>query len=190
MGDDYEGSGTFYYPDWISGDGDCKNDGSAPDYMVKKLTNYLYSDQGDCCKLHFGWKFAACMGSSNSYAGSGKYFPDWFGENKACIQGTGSTLAPDYMQGSTTWLFDDLESCCEEHYSYSRKTCMGSSGGSDHFYVTYLTGGRAVCVKDCVEASGTDCGGLAESWDDKVDTQEKCCSEKVGYKFKDCMKGF
>ena len=67
---------------------------------------------------------------SASTSGSGKYFPDWHGDNEACLQDTGSTRAPDYMQDSTTWLFDDLESCCDQHYSYAKSSCMGSSASS------------------------------------------------------------
>lgn len=124
------GSGVLYYPDWTTGDNKCKNDGNAPDYMVKREAAWMFSDKGDCCANYFNYKFNDCVGTSASTSGSGKYFPDWHGDNEACLQDTGSTRAPDYMQDSTTWLFDDLESCCDQHYSYAKSSCMGSSASS------------------------------------------------------------
>jgi hypothetical protein len=48
-------------------------------------------------------------------------------------------------QSSGTWLFDTLEKCCEQHYSYSLSECVGSSGsgsnagGSGKWYVDWST---------------------------------------------------
>ena len=192
IGDDSAGSGKLYYPDWTSGNEECKNDGEAPDYMIKKEATWMYSDKGDCCKTYFNYKLNDCMGTSSSNTGSGKYFPDWHGDNEACLQDTGTTLAPDYMEGSN-WLFDDLESCCDQHYSYEKDTCMGTTGsgtlnGSEEFYVLWQSSGH-VCVKNCEEGSGTNCGGFAKKWDTKYDSQETCCSEMVSYDYKNCMKG-
>ena len=190
VGESASGSGVLYYPDWTSGDEECKNDGNAPDYMVGNDATWLFSDKSDCCAHFFYYKLNDCIGTSTSSSGTGKYFPDWSGNNEACLQDTGSTRAPEYMQDSTTWLFDDLESCCDEHYSYAKSTCMGSSAtaGSGKFYVAWRSG-TDVCVKDCVEDSGTNCGGLAEDWDTKYDSQEKCCSTAVWYDYRNCMKG-
>ena len=128
------------------------------------------------------------MGSS--YAGSNKYYPDWSGDSEGCLQDTGSNLAPVYMVGSSVWLFDDLESCCRDHFSYNLNSCMGSTAsGTEKWYVVWRSGGVNVCVKDCKVGSGTDCGGLAEDWDDKYDTQKSCCSKRVSYDVKGCMKG-
>ena len=197
MGGDASGaSGGLYYPDWTSGDEECKNDGNAPDYMVNNQNTWLYTDKGDCCARYFNYKLGDCMGTTTSSAGSDKYFPDWAGDNEGCLQDTGSTRAPDYMSGSTTWLFDDLESCCSQHYSWNKNNCMGTSSstalnGSEQFYVLWKGGANNadVCVKDCAVGAGTNCGGFAESWDTKYDTQAKCCSERVSYAYKDCMKG-
>ena len=197
MGGDASGaSGGLYYPDWTSGDEECKNDGNAPDYMVNNQNTWLYTDKGDCCARYFNYKLGDCMGTTTSSAGSDKYFPDWAGDNEGCLQDTGSTRAPDYMSGSATWLFDDLESCCSQHYSWNKNNCMGTSSstaltGSEQFYVLWKGGANNadVCVKDCAVGAGTNCGGFAESWDTKYDTQAKCCSERVSYAYKDCMKG-
>ena len=39
-----------YYPDWL-GDDICKNDGSAPEYMVLNPTMWLHDTLSDCCKV-------------------------------------------------------------------------------------------------------------------------------------------
>ena len=190
-------SGGLYYPDWTSGDEECKNDGNAPDYMVKNEKLWLYTDKSACCARYFNYRLGDCMGTTASTAGSGKYFPDWAGDNEGCLQDTGSNSAPDYMHGSSTWLFDTLESCCSQHYSWNKSNCMGTSAssgtlnGSEQFYVLWKGGANDsdVCVKDCAEGAGTNCGGLAKNWDVKYDTQAKCCSERVSYAYKDCMKG-
>jgi len=190
-------SGSFYYPDWTSGDEECKNDGKAPDYMVSNQATWLYTDKDDCCARYFGWKLSDCMGTTTSTSGSGKYFPDWAGDNEGCLQDTGSNTAPDYMQGSTTWLFDTLDSCCAQHYSWNKNNCLGVSAstgtltGSEKFYVLWKVGAdnQDVCVKDCATGVGANCGGLAEDWDHLYDTQAACCSARVPYDYKGCMEG-
>jgi hypothetical protein len=186
-------SGNKYYADWTSGDETCKNDGKAPDYMVANSATWLYTDKAACCSRFFGYKLSDCMGTSaSSGSGTGKYFPDWSGDNEGCVRDSGSTRAPDYMAGSTTWLFDTLDKCCEQHYNWNLATCKGTgsagssaSAGTDEWYVVW--GNPAVCKKNCKVGSGTGCGGLAESWDDKYPSQAKCCSTRVSYGYKDCM---
>jgi hypothetical protein len=185
-------SGTKYYADWTSGDETCKNDGKAPDYMVSNSATWLYTDKAACCSRFFGYKLADCMGTSSaSSTGTGKYFPDWSGDNEGCLKDTGSTRAPDYMAGSTTWLFTDLDSCCKQHYNWNLATCKGTSSSgsastaSDEWYVVWSN--PAKCVKNCVAGTGTGCGGLAESWDTKYESQSKCCSTRVSYGYKACM---
>ena len=188
-------SGDFYYPDWTSGDEGCKNDGNAPDYMVSNQATWLHTDKGDCCASFFDYKFRDCMGMGTtlSSAGSGKYFPDWAGDNKGCLQDMGSNRAPNYMHGSSTFLTDTLESCCDLHYSWNKNKCMGTSArdGSEKFYVLWKGGANNndVCVKNCVEDAGTNCGGLADSWDILYVSQAECCSERVPHEYKECMKG-
>jgi hypothetical protein len=189
MGSSYAGSGK-YYPDWSGDSEGCLQDtGSnlAPVYMQGSSV-WLFDDLESCCKDHFSHDLKSCMGSS--YAGSGKYYPDWSGDSEGCLQDTGSNLAPVYMVGSSVWLFDDLESCCRDHFSYNLNSCMGSTAtGTEKWYVVWRSGGVNVCVKDCKVGSGADCGGLAEDWDDKYDTQQSCCSKRVSYDVKGCMKG-
>lgn len=87
-------------------------------------------------------------------------------------------------QYATMWMHKTLESCCKTNYNWQLATCMGSSGssGSTNWYMDFNAN---KCVKDCVGAS--PCGGLAESWDIKYSTQDKCCSERMWWDKKSCM---
>ena len=50
MGTTASTSTSKYYPDWL-GDKTCKNDGSAPEYMVLNPTMWLHDTLSDCCKV-------------------------------------------------------------------------------------------------------------------------------------------
>jgi hypothetical protein len=172
-------SGSSYYADWL-GDDTCKNDGGAPSYMIANPTQWLYSTLSDCCSAHYSWKKNECLGTSAS-ASSGKYYPDWAGDNEGCLN---DGKEPEYMaQYESMWMHSTLEACCKANYSWMLTSCMGSSSsaGSTDWYMDF---GSNKCVQDCTGAS--PCGGLAESWDIKYSTQDKCCEERMWWDTKSC----
>jgi hypothetical protein len=186
-----KGSGKKWYADWTSGDETCKNDGKAPDYMVDNDSLWLYADQDDCCKRFFNYKFSDCLGSSATSAGTGKYFPDWAGDNEGCIADVAAHRAPDYMKDSTTWLFATLDACCEQHYGWMESECKGTSGtstatGSGKWYINWSDN---TCVQDCAVAAGTDCGGFADFYgkSNLHPTKAKCCSTHMAYDYHHCF---
>jgi hypothetical protein len=86
---------------------------------------------------------------------------------------------------SYEYLFETLQDCCEMHYGWNKNECMGQAAtGSNKYYVDWST---FKCTKDC--SAGTDCGGLAESWEVGMlrNTKEECCRQHVWYDFKHCM---
>jgi hypothetical protein len=171
-------SGTKYYPDWL-GDDTCKNDGSAPDYMVQNPSMWLHDTLADCCSKNYSWKLAECVGTAAA-ASSGLYYPDWAGSNEGCLNDGNE---PSYMAANTDqWMYSDLTACCEKHFSYNLSACTGASGatGSNKYYMSWSAN---KCVQDC---EGTGCGGLAESWDTLYDTQSECCSDKMSWDKKTC----
>ena len=91
------------------------------------------------------------------------------------------------LSDSIEWMFDTLEECCYRYYYYDEARCKGTSpsAGTDEWYVVW--GNPTVCVKNCVEDTGTGCGGLAKRWDTKYGSQRECCSTAVSYGFKECM---
>ena len=42
-----------FYPDWLSGDMTCKNDGEAPQYMVNNAAVWMFDDINTCCKCSY-----------------------------------------------------------------------------------------------------------------------------------------
>lgn len=179
MGSGSSSSGGKYYADWL-GDDTCKNDGSAPSYMVSNPSMWLHDTLADCCAKNYNWKLDECMGTSET-ASSGLFYPDWSGSNEGCLN-DGSE--PAYMLANPTmWMFDTLAACCERHYAYNLSACTGeaASSGTAKFYMDW---GNNKCVQDCEGAA--PCGGLAESWDQKYDTQDECCAEKMSWDTKSC----
>ena len=179
MGSGSSSSGGKYYADWL-GDDTCKNDGSAPSYMVSNPSMWLHDTLADCCAKNYNWKLDECMGTSET-ASSGLFYPDWSGSNEGCLN-DGSE--PAYMLANPTmWMFDTLAACCERHYTYNLSACTGeaASSGTAKFYMDW---GNNKCVQDCEGAA--PCGGLAESWDQKYDTQDECCAEKMSWDTKSC----
>jgi hypothetical protein len=123
-----------------------------------------------------------------SSAATGKFYPDWAGDNEGCLEDTGSTRAPEYMaEAYGTWFFDTLDKCCEQHYSYNLSECTGSSSagsnavGSGKWYVDWST---FQCVTDSA-------GQLADEYGkaNLHSTQSKCCETYVSWDYKNCMKG-
>jgi hypothetical protein len=135
---------------------------------------------------HFNYNLnlKSCLG--DDHTGSGKFYPDWDGSNKKCIQDVVGTLAPDYMSQFGTWFFETLQDCCSIHYGYNMNECLGEAAtGTNKYYVDWTT---YKCVKDCSE-DGADCGGLAEGWElgSLYITKEECCRQRLGYDIDHCM---
>jgi len=163
-------SGSKYYADWLGQQ--CVNDGRAPSYMVNNPSALLHDSLSDCCQKNFSWKINSCVGSITN--GSGMYYPDWEGSVEGCLVDSGATLAPKYMQENpTAWMHDTLDACCAKYFTWNRGTCMGGAG-TNKWYMDYI--GEEKCVRDCL--SGSDCGGIAESWDQLFDSKFDCCKMK------------
>jgi len=184
-------SGNKWYADWSSGDETCQNDGQAPQYMVDNMNLWLYDDRDACCKRFFNYKYADCVGGAAA-APSGRYFPDWEGDNEGCLVDSTTTPAPEYMSsGANTWLHATLDECCEQHYGYRVEECKGvtapASAGTEKWYIDWAD---FTCVKDCVvSSSDPDCGGLADTYGSSNLHADKrtCCTTHMSYDFKACF---
>jgi hypothetical protein len=146
--------------------------------MVRNAAAWLLEDQQACCTKFFGYKLNACLGTS--YLGSGKFYPDWAGDNEGCLVDSDATPAPEYMHQFGIWFSDTLEMCCARHYLWNRSTCLAAT---NKWYVDY---GASKCVQDCV---GPSCGGLKDGfWDFLFESKEECCRNRLWYiNFDTCM---
>eukprot|EP00956_Cyclotella_meneghiniana_P041703 scaffold236107_cov74-Cyclotella_meneghiniana.AAC.3 len=122
--------------------------------------------------------------------GSGdKYYADWTSGDETCKN---DGLAPDFMVNVPAfWLYDDLDSCCEQNFLYRRDICKAGgfiqSKESYKYYVDWIT---LKCVRNCAVGSGEDCGGFSDrDWEDELfDDKRSCCVEYVSWNYKECMK--
>ena len=178
----------MWYADWISGDEICKNDDKAPQYMKDDSNLWMFDNQDGCCNRFFSYKLSDCLGISD--VSTNKYYPNWSKDDNGCKQDTVANPAPKYMKGSSVWLFDTLDACCDAHFAYDKANCKGESGTDAGTRMWYVDWDVEKCYMDCdISGNGPDCGGLAGSWikGDLFDSQEECCSTKVSYDFRACM---
>ena len=198
---------TLWYPDWLGSNKGCLRDGNEPLYMVQNPDSFIFSDKRSCCEEHYSWGIDVCMGGiggtdiahgngsstavgSGSSGGSGeKYYADWLSSVQTCKN---DGLAPQYMVDlEAIWLFDDLDSCCDQFFSYKLDFCKMGGGTSSYTGTNkwYASWDDATCFKDC-EVGGTDCGGPAGYYqtNNLHDTKAKCCKEHIWYDYKNCVK--
>eukprot|EP00956_Cyclotella_meneghiniana_P015505 scaffold23809_cov62-Cyclotella_meneghiniana.AAC.11 len=124
---DSSASGANWYPDWTSGDDNCKADGKAPEYMVINSDTWLSNDRTDCCTRYFGYRLNDCLGSAVASNGTNLFFPDWSG-SEGCVKDNGNTRAPGYIANQgTAYMYDSLDDCCANHYSWNLEGCLGST---------------------------------------------------------------
>lgn len=129
IGGDNSASGANWYPDWTSGDDNCKADGNAPDYMDINSDTWLFADRTDCCTRYFGYRLSDCLGSAaTSNNGTNLFFPDWSGSSEGCARDYGNIRAPAYITNQgTAYMHDSLDDCCTKHYSWNLASCLGSA---------------------------------------------------------------
>ncbi|KAL7460889.1 hypothetical protein ACHAXS_001324 [Conticribra weissflogii] len=171
----------MYYPDWTGANTGCISDGKEDEYMrLNPEGFYLFDKLEDCCLRHYSWIYNECAGINNAALGpdgESLYYPDWEGDNKSCKN---DGAQPQYMSNNpSTWMYENLESCCKARYSWNLNDCIGMSGisstvGSNKWYPDWK---KYVCVQDCV--GNSPCGGLAKNWDPIYNTAESCCDNKL-----------
>ena len=171
---------TNWYPDWVRG-GYCVNDGNEPLYMSLNPTAWLYSTRAECCGRYFNYEYIDCMG--NSLAPSGLFYPNWEGNEFLCLSDGNE---PSYMRNKPdTWLYPDIESCCQRYYGWAFNDCVVASGGMSMSSSTrkwYANFQINICVQDCiVDAVDPTCGGLAKSSDQLFETPDSCCEVKLSW---------
>eukprot|EP00584_Thalassiosira_punctigera_P022733 CAMPEP_0172574500 /NCGR_PEP_ID=MMETSP1067-20121228/136730_1 /TAXON_ID=265564 ORGANISM="Thalassiosira punctigera, Strain Tpunct2005C2" /NCGR_SAMPLE_ID=MMETSP1067 /ASSEMBLY_ACC=CAM_ASM_000444 /LENGTH=908 /DNA_ID=CAMNT_0013367129 /DNA_START=168 /DNA_END=2895 /DNA_ORIENTATION=- len=168
-----------WYPDWGSSH-TCINDGNPPAYM-KIIGTYLENSLLKCCERYFSWDYFTCAGSSATLPSG--FYPSWGSSETKCLES--SDAMPDYMKRNPTqWLYEDIESCCEQHYSWEFSTCIQESGGNPLATSTgkwYVNHEERICQQDCPETGNVTCGGLANSWDILYESSGDCCEGQLSW---------
>ena len=190
-------SGDRWYPDWTQGVEACKNDGNAPQYMLDKEALWLYDDRDSCCTRYFEYKQYACMMDGSGPAPTGHYYPDWEGDNKACLLDSATTPAPEWMTSRHTandqFMFDSLEECCEQHYAWSKTSYVtggGAAAPTGHYFPDF-EGDNESCLVDSTNTPAPDYMTSDHESDGHTwlyDTLQECCEQHFSYRLYACTR--
>ena len=164
----------------------------------------MYGNSVSNCCSSISWvQKEACEAISTGVV-SEMFFLDPSDSKKCVVQqaantaGTGATVecdnsSPPVVTGSanadgvtckedidvSTKLYSTLQACCEANVSWNSANCVHDSQGTQYqgsgeFYVDWSI---SKCVKDCPTSTstGSQCGGLANSWDTKYTAATACC---------------
>jgi hypothetical protein len=141
----------------------------------------LHDTAEDCCSTEYVWIDTELCSARSTHATSTKFWADKSGK---CFQ---DSVVP--TEDLSAELYDSIEDCCAFGVPWlSEGACLAASGvtvtglGSNLFYIQ-----NEKCVKDCVGAA--PCGGLAENWNDKFNTEDACCAEIPWVARRDCVLG-
>ena len=167
---------------------------------------------------NFQWDLKSCLEDSSNQCSSvitpcssndvvitksqnqnGRYYPDWIGGNHCVSDGN----EPQYMKDwPSAWIFDTLEDCCLQHYSWTLSKCLGydtsdpcPSTTSDAVSQSsslptapsppaldsewYVDWSIYRCVKSC--DGPLPCGGTANYWEETYATSKQCCDTHLSY---------
>lgn len=139
----------------------------------------LHDTPEDCCSAEYSWIDVELCAARTTHASNNKYWADKSGK---CYQDS-VVATPDL----SVELYESIEDCCAFGVPWlSEGACLAASGvdvtgrGSNSFYVK-----NDRCVKDCVGAA--PCGGLAEMWTIKYNTEDACCAAIPWVAKRDCV---
>ncbi|KAK1743061.1 putative peroxidase family protein [Skeletonema marinoi] len=193
------------YPEPCDG---VTSDSSATQYQGS-LTN--------CCKSINWVQAEVCYYLSTLGTPTQKYFADPSDRTKCVVHQTEDTAATGFYTttpavvcaagkvtspadsegvecvediGVSTKLYDSLDECCKTNVSWDVDTCKyGSQGdeapGSGDYYIDWSI---EKCVQDCnIEAPGSQCNGIAKSWQTTFGSEETCCKQISWVNRRDCL---
>ena len=103
-----------------------------------------------------------------------QYFPNWGGSNHVCIANDGTNVHP-----AGAPIYNDLESCCNFHYSWNMAQCNAVSGPSCK-WLPNLEGGDLTCIQD---ATAQDLPFGARLYNDL----ESCCAHQYTWVKDECV---
>ncbi|KAL9179689.1 hypothetical protein ACHAXT_008979 [Thalassiosira profunda] len=112
---------TMWYPDWLSTDHVCRNDGNEPAYMTQNPSIWMFDAQVDCCNRNYQWNYDACIGTAAAAAaaapvpapvGSGDWYMDW--GRGFCVQDCDGAVPCGGHAQAWDNLYPTKQQCCDE----------------------------------------------------------------------------
>lgn len=124
---DLDPTDSLYFPDWGITD-TCINDGSAPSYMKKQHSIWMYESQVECCQAYYGWEegFVKCMSSGDGSPPTKSPIPEsWYviwGEF-ICVESCEGSSPCGGLHKPWDILHSSKSECCQVHLWW-RDDCM------------------------------------------------------------------
>jgi hypothetical protein len=176
---------SVFYPDWEN-NSYCKNDGGEPMYMQLSPDIWLTDSKQACCKQYFSFAMAECMGVGTTVLG---WYPDWANEGNDAKCHLDDNV-PNYMrQDPSSWIYPDVDSCCERYYNYAQDECIIASGGTAPVAVSKWYPAWAKEGNDSKCIFGADAPSYmkiqAAIW--LYDDASACCERYYGYAMNTCL---
>merc|ERR1712194_286068 len=148
----------------------------------------LYDTAKECCEKKLSW-IALTTCEAQSSLGDGNALPSFTGNyyvnsmkeicQQDCPDGEGGGRCGGPVDSWKT-LYDTIKKCCEANLNWiAPSTCeaqstLSASTRSSDWYVDW---DREKCVKNCIDSSDVNCGGLVEGvWDELYTTAANCCA--------------
>jgi hypothetical protein len=191
-----------YHANWSGSKGqcgrDCKEgtaDGCTGIISGNDWVDTLYDTPEECCSAKYNWVakelcVAKTTGANNGYT---NYFYPKQGENicvQDCPKGQNDKCggAPTDMGAR---MYKTIESCCSSSVGWAPKDkceqVPEALQGTNEWYISWKLN---KCVKNCATSQGSQCGGIAEAWDNKFGSSSACCAQPAfaWKERKDCVK--
>ena len=146
--------------------------------MLGESITELYPSASACCSAQLSWMSNELCVSISTGVHTNMFYADQTASvcRKDCQAGNGLPCGGSPTDLSLT-LYNSLELCCATKVPWEPFCVDKSNGnepqGSQKYYVNWSYG---KCALDCPVGSAAGCGGVANSWDPKYDTQAACCS--------------
>jgi hypothetical protein len=177
---------TVFYPDWARSNKGCIVDGNQPQYMYHNPSLWMYETLESCCKEHYNYNLAECLGQSKTL-NIGLYYPKYLSSGHYC---SNDGKQPKYMNANSQWwMHQTIEACCKQNFNWNYGECVAQgrhdpssisdapqAKGTGKWYVIWK-GKDSKCVQDC--DGEAPCGGHAKFWQELYATKATCCERRL-----------
>jgi hypothetical protein len=139
-------------------------------------TQTLYTSASACCSAELGFVDNELCVSLSTGVPTNKFYADQAAGvcRQDCSTENGLPCGGS-PQDASLKLYNSLELCCSAKISWEPSCVDKSSGnepqGTGKYYVNWS---KVKCALDCPEDITLGCGGVADVWVAKYDTQEAC----------------
>lgn len=167
---------NLWYPNFDAHEGNtCVNDGLELLYMQSNPTDYLFSNQEECCNQWY-WYDLSCSddtGSSSVSSSQMKFYPD---------QSTGICGQKSEFESWELDQYDSIEECCSDKLLYNYANCCAAGGGCQ-------STGTIVYVPDwststCTSKSESSLASYEEH--NAHSSSSECCTLVFGWNYREC----